>query len=82
MCVCVKLPKKKAMYSAHNLGLYFEVEENNSLTDHLDIVGYIHELSPLLDHLLPKCVGRRIVPLQEDGELCDAAEEEGGQGGG
>ena len=55
---------------------------NDSLTNHLDIVGHIHELRPLLDHLLPKRVGRRIVPLKEDGQLCDAAEEEGGQGGG
>ena len=59
-----------------------EENNNNSLTNHLDIVGYIHELRPLLNHLLPKFISHWIVPFQDDGQLCDTAEEEGGQGGG
>ena len=51
-----------------------------SLTNHLDIVGYVHELRPLLDHLLPECISHRIVPFKQDSQLCDTAEEECGQG--
>ena len=53
-----------------------------SLTNHLDIIGYAHELRPLLDHLLPKLIGDRVASFQEDRQLCDSTEEKGGQGGG
>ena len=51
-------------------------------TDDLYVVGYVHELVPLLDHLLPELVVEGLVPLERDGELRESAEDEGGQGGG
>ena len=53
-----------------------------SLTNHFDVIGDIHELRPFLDHLLPKLIGDRVTSFQEDRQLGDSTEEQGGQGGG
>ena len=51
-------------------------------TNDLYVVRHVHELVPLLDHLLPESVVEELVPLERDGELSESAEDKGGQGGG
>ena len=60
---------------------YFDFKRN-LFTNDLYVVGHVHELVPLRNHLLPELVVEMFVSLERDGQLSQSAEEEGGQGGG
>ena len=55
---------------------------NLKLTYDLDIVGHPAEEDPLLNRSFPSVATEQGVVLEQHGELGEAAEEQGGQGGG
>ena len=74
------------MYQFQALGghdmVCLNANKNNTHTDELDVIGHPAEEDPLMYSSLPVRSREHGAPLQQHGELGQAAEEEDGEGGG